>query len=306
MRWGGIWLVGWQRQVPGTSLQYGITSKWPGVDAVRIVRNYPKVSFWVVAFTIAWGIGLTAGVDPELVADSYSPVMAFLIVRIPKFAFTIAALVVVFGAGVDRRDFLRRLTTWKVPVRWYVLAIGGPLLAYGVGAWLAPGAKTVSLDASLVGASLFGAETGLLTYLFTRAGLGEEPGLRGFALGRHEQRLTARRAALLMGVLWGAWHLPVLLDRDVLSIVAFLFSVIALTFVFSWVFHRSGESVLVVALLHSSINAFDDLWETVIPELTTVDWEIPFLIITLIAGIAAAVGLKPTVGRPDAVLELNA
>ncbi len=273
---------------------------------MRLVRSYPTVSFWAVAFAIAWGIGLTAGVDPEVIADNYSPVMSFLIDRIPKFAFTIAALVVVFGAGVDRRDFLRRLTTWKVPVRWYFLAIGGPLLAYGVGAWLAPGAKTVSLDASLVGASLFGAETGLLTYLFTRAGLGEEPGLRGFALGRHERRLTARRAALLMGVLWGAWHLPVLLDRDVLSIVAFLFSVIALTFVFSWMFHRSGESVLVVALLHSSINAFDDVWETVIPELTTVDWEIPFLLITLIAGIAAAVGLKPTVGRADAILEANA
>ena len=270
---------------------------------MRLVRSYPTVSFWGIAFVIAWGIGLTAGVDPDMIAESYSPVMSFLIIRIPKFAFTIAALVVVFGAGVDRRDFLRRLTTWKVPGRWYLLAIGGPLLAYGVAAWLAPGTKTVSLDASLVGASLFGAETGLLTYLFTRAGLGEEPGLRGFALGRHEQRLTARGAALLRGVLWGAWHMPVLLERDGLSIVAFLFSVIALTFVFSWMFHRSGESVLVVALLHSSINAFDDVWEDVIPELTTIDWEVPFLLITLIAGVAAAVGLKPTARRNDAVLD---
>lgn len=285
--------------------QYG-TSQGLGFQAMRLVRSYPTVSFWVIAFAIAWGIGLTAGVDPELIADSYSPVMAFLIVRIPKFAFTIAALVVVFGAGVDRRDFLRRLTTWKVPVRWYVLAIAGPLLAYGVGASLAPGDKTVSFDASLVVASLFGAETGLLTYLFTRAGLGEEPGLRGFALGRHEQRLTARRAALLMGGLWGGWHLPVLIDRDVLSIVAFLLSVIALTFVFSWVFHRSGESVLVVALLHSAINAFDDVWETMIPGLTAVDWEIPFLIVTLIAGIAAAVALRQTVGLSDTVPEANA
>ncbi len=273
---------------------------------MRLIRSYPTVSFWVIAFAIAWGIGLTAGVDPEVITGSYSPVAAFLLDRIPKFAFTIAALVVVFGGGVDRQAFLRRLTTWKVPVRWYVLALGGPLLAYGVGAWLAPGAKTVSLDANLVGASLFGAETGLLTYLFTRAGLGEEPGLRGFALGRHEQRLAPRRAALLMGGLWGAWHLPVLLDRDVVSIAAFLLSVIALTFVFSWVFHRSGESVLVVALLHSAINAFDDVWETVIPELTTVDWEVPFFVITLVAGIAAAVALKPTVGRAVGVMEADA
>ncbi|MBK5267656.1 MAG: CPBP family intramembrane metalloprotease [Acidimicrobiia bacterium] len=273
---------------------------------MRLIRRYPTVSFWVIAFAIAWGIGFTAGVDPEVIADSYSPVAAFLIDRIPKFAITIAGLVVVFGGGVDRKAFMRRLTTWKVPARWYVLALGGPLLAYGVGAWLAPGAKTVSLDAQLVGAALFGAETGLVTYLFTRAGLGEEPGLRGFALARHEQRLSPRRAALLMGGLWGAWHLPVLLDRDVVSVLAFLLSVIALTFVFSWVFHRSGESVLVVALLHSAINAFDDVWETVIPELTTVDWEIPFVAITFVAGIAAAVALKSTVGRADVGMEGNA
>ncbi len=273
---------------------------------MRVIRSYPTVSFWVIAFAIAWGIGFTAGVDPEVIEGSYPPVAAFLLGRIPKFAFTIAALVVVFGAGVDRRAFMRRLTTWRVPVRWYVLALGGPLLAYGVGAWLAPGAKTVSLDAGLVRHVLFGAETGIFTYLFTRAGLGEEPGLRGFALAQHERRSSPRRAALLMGGLWGAWHLPVLVDRDVASVVAFVLSVIALTFVFSWVFHRSGESVLVVALLHSAINAFDDVWEIVIPELTTVDWEIPFLVIARVAGIAAAVALEPTVGRAGDFMEVDA
>lgn len=268
---------------------------------VDALRRYPMWSFWIIAFAVAWSIGLTFGFDPDVLADKHSPVVAFLLDRIPKFGFTIAALVVVLAGGVDRREFLARLTRWRVPFRWYLLAVGGPLLAYGIAVLVAPGDKTIEFGSGWFTAAILGADTGLLTYLVTRAGLGEEPGLRGFALPRHERNYSRRRAALVVGVLWGAWHIPVLLDRDTVSIVAFLLSVIALSFVFSWVFHACGGSVLIVALMHAGINAFDDLWERTVPGLVDVDWEVPFFLLTLLAGIAAAVRLKRSSGDESAV-----
>lgn len=261
-------------------------------EAMRLLKRYPAASFWVIAYAIAWGIGFTAGVDPEVLAADYSEPVAYLLDRSPKFAFTIAALVVVLVGGVDRAGFWKRLTRWRVGVGWYALAILAPLAAYGISAYLAPGSKSFDFSNGWVSAALIGADTGLITYLLTRAGLGEEPGLRGFVLHRHEERMSRRRAAFLVGVLWGAWHLPVLIDRDLLSVVAFLSSVLALSYVFSWVFHASGGSVLIVALLHAGINAFDDLWELTVPALATVDWEIPFFAITYLAGVAAAIVLR--------------
>lgn len=268
------------------------------------LKRRPMISFWIISFVIAWSIGLTVGVDADALASNYPAPVAFLLDRIPKFAFTLAALVVVVVGGIDRRAFLDRITRWRVPGRWYALAIGGPLLAYAVAAFLAPGDKTIEIGSGWIGDVLFGADTGILTYLFTRAGFGEEPGLRGFALPGHEKSASLRRSTLIVGVLWGAWHLPVLLDRDVVSVVAFLLSVIALSFVFSWVFHRSGESVLIVALLHSCINAFDDIWELTVPSLAFEDWEIPFFLITFAAGAAAAVALRTYRHNDQASLEL--
>ena len=41
--------------------------------------------------------------------------------------------------------------------------------------------------------------------------MGEELGLRGFALPRLQERMPPFQASLVIGALWGAWHLPVLI-----------------------------------------------------------------------------------------------
>ena len=41
--------------------------------------------------------------------------------------------------------------------------------------------------------------------------MGEEWGLRGFALPRRQERYSPLSAALIIGVLWALWHLPVLI-----------------------------------------------------------------------------------------------
>jgi pimeloyl-ACP methyl ester carboxylesterase len=97
--------------------------------------------------------------------------------------------------------------------------------------------------------------------LFT---FGEEYGWRGYLLPRLLP-LGEIRASVLIGVIWGVWHLPLLLAglnypgvNIVLAIIVFTFVTVALSFTYTWFYVASSGSVLVVAVFHASTNQFSD------------------------------------------------
>jgi membrane protease YdiL (CAAX protease family) len=113
-------------------------------------------------------------------------------------------------------------------------------------------------------------------------------GLRGFALPRLQTHMSPFRASLIIGVLWGAWHLPVLLGRDLLSIVAFSLLSIGLSMLFTWMFNGSGGSLIPGLLFHATQN-WEEGFETLFPVLAGTEWELlstlGLLLIGLLAGI---------------------
>ena len=97
--------------------------------------------------------------------------------------------------------------------------------------------------------------------LFT---FGEEYGWRGYLLPRLLP-LGEIRASVLIGVIWGVWHLPLLLAglnypgvNAWLAIIVFIFVTVALSFTYTWFYVVSSGSVLVAAVFHASTNQFSD------------------------------------------------
>jgi len=109
--------------------------------------------------------------------------------------------------------------------------------------------------------------------LFT---FGEEYGWRGYLLPRLLP-LGEIRASLLVGVIWGVWHLPLLLAglnypgvNIWLAIIGFTFVTVALSFAYTWFFVASSGSVLVAAVFHASTNQFTDtFWVPPLLSVTT-------------------------------------
>jgi membrane protease YdiL (CAAX protease family) len=95
----------------------------------------------------------------------------------------------------------------------------------------------------------------LLTTLFT--GGNEEPGWRGFALPRLLERYSPLIASLILGVIWVGWHLPLFLTDEWgadTSFVWFLWNVLALSVIMTWLFLRPGRSVIPAMLFHGGTN----------------------------------------------------
>jgi membrane protease YdiL (CAAX protease family) len=159
---------------------------------------------------------------------------------------------------------LRRYLIWRVDVQWYLFALLGISAMILLSFLVLPG----SLATLHTPTSLF-ALTYLATYLviFIIGGpLFEEPGWRGFALPRLQQRWGPLMGSLLLGVFWGLWHLPLFLFvpgydgagsgfvNSGLSFLEFVIYAMALTYIITWVFNNTRGSLLLPMLIHASIN----------------------------------------------------
>jgi len=122
-----------------------------------------------------------------------------------------------FDGGAGLRRLLERFIPWRVGVPWYLLI----LIGY----------PAVGLLAGRV-TGLFGAAQGhvpnwrhfyyaLIPALALDPGpLGEELGWRGFALPRMLTRWQPLAVSLILGLIWGVWHLPAFFIVGCLSIVS--------------------------------------------------------------------------------------
>jgi len=94
------------------------------------------------------------------------------------------------------------------------------------------------------------------------AGLGEEPGWRGFALPRLETRYAPLLTTALLGFVWAMWHLPLVFVDPRFAhgftsagseILLALLTMLTIFF-YTWVYNHT-QSVLLCTLLHGSFNA---------------------------------------------------
>jgi membrane protease YdiL (CAAX protease family) len=96
----------------------------------------------------------------------------------------------------------------------------------------------------------------------TSTALGEEIGWRGFLVPELSRTMSFTSTALVSGIIWAAWHFPILLFADYNSgtpawygLTCFTVMVVGISFVFAWLRLRSG-SLWTGAVMHASHNVF--------------------------------------------------
>ena len=203
-----------------------------------MIRRHPLIAFFVLSFAIAWSPWpfYAAGLLPD---TNFLPIGPL-----------VAAIIVAAATG-KLRDLGARLIRWRVPWYCYVAAVGLPLAVIFGTAW-----TNIGLGGSDWSLSAF-AWTDLAIIFAIRwinpldGPLAEEPGWRGFAVPRLQERWSPLVSAAVLGVVVATWHLPLVFSTEGNPVgVPGLASTFVITIVYCWLFNRSRGSVLLTMLFH--------------------------------------------------------
>ena len=232
-----------------------------GVVQAGAVR-YPVALFVVLAFVVSWAAWVPLLADRQgWVGWSASTYLHLLGGLGPLVA---AVVVTALGRGWDGLGVLwSQVTAWRGRGRWLALAALGPLALFLVAVVVARlvGGEWPALDR--FGASTEYPALPLVAYWLATLvfyGFGEEVGWRGYLQPTLELRRPVLRAAAILSVVWALWHLPLFgitagyRQMPTVGFIGFYFSLLVAALVFAWLWHRSGYSLLVVAVFHAAFD----------------------------------------------------
>jgi uncharacterized protein len=236
----------------------------------RFAQRYPVLSFYALVFAISWG-GILILVAPTGIPGRPEDVdRLFMLTLAALFAGpSISGLVMtaLVGGRAGLRDLLDRLLRWRVGAKWWAAALlTGPVLVaavlFGLSLYspdFTPGLLTTE---DRVGLLILGLGAGLIG-----GGLLEELGWTGFAVPTLRQRYGTFATGLIVGVLWGVWHLLIAfwasrglageasLGGFIAGFLAFYFVALPAYRVLMVWFYDQTTSLLLMMLMHAVLSA---------------------------------------------------
>jgi uncharacterized protein len=209
------------------------------------VRRRPLVAFFALAYALSWALWL-----PRVAATygwwgdarSASPYWHLAGSLGPAAAALTVARVAEGPAGLGA--LVGRLGRWRVGLRWWAVAVLGPLAVYA-GAALAAAAMGVR-----------GPEPRLLFCVAEYPAFGPLSVLVAEVVGYG----YGEEVVVVLSALWALWHLPLLVTNTTyramgpLGLVGWYASLLTGAALMAWLYRGARESVLMVAVFHGLLD----------------------------------------------------
>ncbi|WP_375425793.1 lysostaphin resistance A-like protein [uncultured Friedmanniella sp.] len=243
-------------------------------------RRHDLSWFFGLTFGLTWGVAalvLLARPQVEAVTGEFgtSSPLYYLAVYAPSLSAVVLTAVRTGRSGLE--ELASRLLRRRVSPGWYALV----LLAWPFADLLARLLEEIVTERPLGPLLLSGipptplhswylAPAMLLATLLLDAGpLGEELGWRGYALPRLVRgRLGRLGSAAVLGLVWGAWHLPAFLisgtfqHDERMGVLWLILGTVLSSLIMTWLYLRTGGNILLAGILVHLMNnsTVSSLW----------------------------------------------
>jgi membrane protease YdiL (CAAX protease family) len=175
-------------------------------------------------------------------------------------------LAAVEGRKGGVRELLGRILIWRVGIQWWAFALLFAIIPSVVALYLFQLFGGPAVDWSRL--KPLSSVVPMIIMLTIFAGLGEEFGWRGFTLPRLQARYNALLSSLIIGLVWGIWHIPLFFIEGttqskwqlavgmIPAIMVYAVFCMAWSIQYTWVFNNTKGSVLLAAVMHGAGNAW--------------------------------------------------
>ena len=215
--------------------------------------------FALIAFGFSWLFWVPEALIAQGIWNAPESVRSVLALNLgawgPLIGAIVATLIYQGGAGVKellKRGVMVRLGKW-----WWVTLLVFPVLigaALGISTLLGsplPPFEALEQPASLPIAILF--------IFFLGGPLQEEFGWRGYVLEHLRERISALAAAVVAGLMWGLWHLPLFFvpraeDYYNNPIWGLLLTTVLAGIILAWIYLNTKGSIFAAMLGHTMFN----------------------------------------------------
>jgi membrane protease YdiL (CAAX protease family) len=229
------------------------------------VQRNPLTAYFLLAFAGTWLLFL-----PVILARGLSlfpmeePYVSLFLMGGVIFGPLVSSLIVtgLTEGRIGLKTFLRRIVQIRVGLVWFLIVILGYPLMYLAGLLPVLGIERyMGLVQNLP--AFFTVYLPVLAISVIFPSLGEEPGWRGFALPRLQQRYGPLTGTLILGTLVAVWHLPIYfipgfttLDAsDPFSILVQSGALVSAAFLITWLYNHGRQSIFFAMLIHAASNS---------------------------------------------------
>jgi len=219
------------------------------------VKKHPLIVFFLLAYGLTWMVQIPAAIFP-----AWPELLSFL----GAFGPVVAAFIVAgFITGKDGvQQLINPIKQWRVGIQWYFIVLFGPTLMMASSIYLYRLlAKESGIPVSISMSSMVVDHFLALFIIFIYQVIivwGEEVGWRGFALPNLQIQFHPILASVILGVLWGLWHLPWFwVEGSVqqsMSVPFFVLATIGYSILYTWIYNGTQGSLLMMCLLHAANN----------------------------------------------------
>jgi len=222
----------------------------------QFLKRHSLVIGIILMFLYTWTIDLAnAGILPLQVP--------FPIYITLGWGFIFASLLMT-GLTLGREaviKLLKRYVQWRVGWKWFLAALLLEPVFVIAGVYIDAAITRVPPDfSSVIAYEIFGTSTNLplfiLPFFLVEILInGEEMGWRGYVLPRLQAKYNALVSTLILGVIWGFWHLPKYLSHfDPVAFAWFMLHIMAFAVILTWLYNNTKGSLLMVAISHAISN----------------------------------------------------
>ena len=223
-------------------------------------KNFKDLAaYFLIAYSFSWILWIPRVLHSHEIIVIPSEFLVNALGPVGTFGPMVAALFLTYSrVGKEgMRSLLRQSFGTSFNGRWWLIAIVLWPALTGIGLLMA-----VYIGGETVPEILLFTAPWLLLLPFIRTvilggPLGEEMGWRGYALPRLQSSFNELNSGLILGVLWGFWHLPAFWavgGHNGMPFPLFLLIIISQTPIYTWIYNNTNRSLWPVIIFHAFQN----------------------------------------------------